>query len=91
MTTNRITQIIKGVASGLDAIHQAGFVHANLRCKNIFMTDALVPKIGEIKNCKLVKDEEDKRWWAPELFKQVSHLTPRVNETQEFNVVEVTF
>ena len=88
MTTNRITQIITGVASGLDAIHQAGFVHANLRCKNIFMTDALVPKIGEIKNCKSVKDEEDKRWWAPELFEQVSDLTPRLSDrTQKSHVV----
>lgn len=71
MTTNRITCIITGVAAGLDAIHRAGFVHANLRCENIFMTEDLVPKISDAKNCANMKNEEEKRWWAPELFDMV--------------------
>ena len=52
----------------LKELHANAIVHGSIRSKNIMIDADFIPKLT---NFKSPHAEDDKRWWAPELFKEV--------------------
>ena len=47
LTTNIVQRYLRGIANGIDALHRAGIVHCDLKCKNVVVDAQDVPKITD--------------------------------------------
>eukprot|EP01117_Protostelium_nocturnum_P013773 TRINITY_DN5179_c0_g1_i2.p1 TRINITY_DN5179_c0_g1~~TRINITY_DN5179_c0_g1_i2.p1 ORF type:complete len:1634 (+),score=549.15 TRINITY_DN5179_c0_g1_i2:143-5044(+) len=75
----QIHNVIKGIARGMESLHQAGIVHRSLKPKNIMLGDSFLPQIRDFGFCDM-KDNfvlsnlfrlEDVEYLAPEVLTHI--------------------
>lgn len=82
-------QIAVGILSGVQQLHKHGLVHCNLTPSNIFLTQSLVPVIGDFDHLQHINafmhrsfPETDARYQAPEVLERTSsdlNISPAID------------
>ena len=79
-----LSTIALGIAHAIDCLHEKGFLHRDLKSKNVLMDEKQMPRLGDFGITRLIPSDEEKitrkigtpAYMAPEVFLGSKYSTP---------------